>query len=195
MCNSPATFQSMMDDIFGDLIDAYLVIIYMDNIFLFAKNKKLLEENTKKVLQRLLENDLYLKPKKCEFEKKRIEWLGMIIEEGKISMDAGKLKGIRDWPVPTTVKQVQGFLGFGNFYRRFIRHFSEIAKPLNELLKKDQTFEWTQECQKSFDDLKKRSTEEPILAMPDHTKPFQIECDASKYATSAVLTQLDSNGD
>ena len=119
----------------------------------------------------------------------------MIIEEGRISMDAGKLKWIRDWPVPTTVKQVQGFLGFGNFYRRFIRHFSKIAKPLNELLKKDRTFEWTQECQKSFDELKKHFTEEPILTMPNHTKPFQIECDASKYATGAVLTQLDSNGD
>ena len=119
----------------------------------------------------------------------------MIIEEGRISMDAGKLKGIRDWPVPTTVKQVWGFLGFGNFYRRFIRHFSEITKPLNELLKKDRTFEWTQECQRSFDELKKRFTEEPVLAMPDHTKPFQIECDASKYATGVVLTQLDSNGD
>ena len=94
MCNSPATFQSMMDDIFGDLIDACLVIIYMDDIFLFEKDKETLEENTKKVLQRLLENDLYLKPKKCEFEKTRIEWLGMIIKEGKISMDAGKLKGI-----------------------------------------------------------------------------------------------------
>ena len=175
MCNSPATFQSMMDDIFGDLIDACLVIIYMDDIFLFAKDKKTLKENTKKVLQRLLENDLYLKPKNCEFEKTKIEWLGMIIEEGRISMDAGKLKGIRDWPVPTTVKQVRGFLGFGNFYRRFIRHFSEIAKPLNELLKKDRTFEWTQECQRSFDELKKRFTEEPVLAMPDHTKPFQIE--------------------
>ena len=93
------------------------------------------------------------------------------------------------------MKQVRGFLGFGNFYRRFIQHFSEIAKPLNELLKKDRTFEWTQECQRSFDELKKRFTEEPVLAMPDHTKPFQIECDASKYATGAALTQLDSNGD
>ena len=166
MCNSPATFQSMMDDIFGDLIDVCLVIIYMDDIFLFAKDKKTLEESTKRVLQRLLKNDLYLKPKKCEFKKTRIEWLGMIIEEGKISMDAGKIKGIRDWPVPTSVKQVRGFLGFGIFYRRFIRHFSEIAKPLNELLKKDRIFEWTQECQNSFDDLKKRFTEESVLAMP-----------------------------
>ena len=185
----------MMDSIFQDLADACIVIIYMDDIFLFAKDRHTLEVNTKKVLQRLRENDLYLKPKKCEFEKTRIEWLGMIIEEGKISMDSGKLKGIKEWPVPTTVKQVRGFLGFGNFYRRFIKHFSEVAKPLNDLLKKDRRFEWTEACQNSFDELKKRFTEEPVLAMPDHTKPFQIECDASKYASGAVLTQLDSNGD
>jgi hypothetical protein len=116
MCNSPATFQSMMNDIFNDLIEACIVIIYMDDIFLFAKTPEELENNTKKVLQRLRENDLFLKPKKCEFQKKKVEWLGMIIEEGKISMDPGKLKGISEWPNPTTVKQVRGFLGFGNFY-------------------------------------------------------------------------------
>ena len=110
-------------------------------------------------------------------------------------MDPGKLKGISEWPSPTTVKQTRGFLGFGNFYRRFIRHFSGIAKPLNDLLKKDRKFEWTPDCQKAFEELKKRFTEEPVLIMPDHTKPFQIECDASKYASGAVLTQLDSNGD
>ena len=122
-------------------------------------------------------------------------FLMMVIEEGKISIDPGKLKGIQDWPTPTTVKQVRGFLGFGNFYRRFIWHFSEIAKPLNDLLKKDKKFEWTNNCQKAFDELKHRFTEEPVLMMPDQTKPFQIETDASKYATGAVLTQLDSNGD
>ena len=136
MCNSPATFQAMMDLIFQDLTDACIVIIYMDDIFLFAKDRHTLETNMKRVLQRLRENDVYLKPKKCEFEKTRIK-IGMIIEEGKISMDSGKLKGIKEWPVPTTVKQVRGFLGFGNFYRRFIKHFSEVAKPLNDLLKKD----------------------------------------------------------
>jgi hypothetical protein len=119
----------------------------------------------------------------------------MIIEEGKISMDPGKLAGIRDWPTPITVKQTRGFLGFGNFYRCFIRHFSNLAKPLNNLLKKEQKFKWTTECQQAFDELKKRFTEEPVLMMPDLTRPFQIETDASKYATGAVLTQLDANGD
>ena len=195
LCNSPATFQAMMDDIFGDMINECIIIVYMDDIFLFAPDEITLTKNTKRVLARLQENDLFLKPTKCEFNKTKVEYLGMIIEEGKISMDPGKLKGIRDWPPPTTVKQTRGFLGFGNFYRRFIWHFSDLAKPLNDLLKKDQTFEWTDDCQRAFDELKKRFTEEPVLMMPDKTKPFQIESDASKYATGAVLTQLDSNGD
>ena len=115
MCNSPATFQAMMDDIFEDLIEEGIIIIYMDNMFLSAKTKEQLQENTRQVLQWLMENDLYLKPKKCEFCKEKIEWLGMVIQEGKITMDPRKLKGIQDWPAPTTVKQVQGFLWFGNF--------------------------------------------------------------------------------
>ena len=117
----------MMHSIFEDLIEGCIVIIYMDDIFLFAKTPLELENNTKQVLQRLKENNLFLKPGKCEFCKTKIEWLGMIIEEGKISMDPGKVKGISEWPSPTTVKQTRGFLGFGIFYRRFIRHFSEIG--------------------------------------------------------------------
>ena len=142
-----------------------------------------------------MENDLYLKPKKCEFCKEKIEWLGMVIEEGKITMDPGKLKGIQDWPAPATVKQVRGFLGFGNFYRCFIQGFSEITRPLNELLKKVRKFEWTAECQQAFEELKTRFTSEPVLMLPDQTKPFQIKCDTSKYASGVVLTQLDSNRD
>ena len=195
LCNSPATFQAMMDDIFGDMVEECIIIVYMDDIFLFAPDEATLTANTKRVLARLRENDLFLKPTKCEFNKTKVEYLGMVIEEGKISMDPGKLKGIKDWPTPTTVKQTRAFLGFGNFYRRFIKGFSNLAKPLNDLLKKDQKFEWTDECQQTFDELKKRFTEEPVLAMPDQTRPFQIETDASKYATGAVLTQLDANGD
>ena len=184
-----------MDEIFADMTDEGIVIIYMDDVFIFAPEEITLTENTKGVLARMRENNLFLKPAKCEFNKEKVEYLGMVIEEGKISMDPGKLKGIQNWPTPTTVKQVRRFLGFGNFYRWFIWHFSEIAKPLNDLLKKDKKFEWTNDCQKAFDNLKHRFTEEPVLMMPDQTRPFQIETDASKYATGAVLTQLDSNGD
>ena len=118
--NSPATFQAMMEEIFGDMINEHIIIVYMDDIFIFTPDKSTLTKNTKRVLQQLQDNDLFLKPTKCEFYKTKVEYLGMIIEEGKISMDPGKLKGIQDWPTPTTLKQVRGFLGFGNFYRRFI---------------------------------------------------------------------------
>jgi Reverse transcriptase (RNA-dependent DNA polymerase) len=127
MCNSPATFQAMMDDIFMTMIDNRLVIVYMDDILIFANTKEELERITKLVLEKLREHNLFLKAKKCEFCRTRIEYLGMIIEEGKISMDAVKLGGIRDWPVPTTLKQTRSFLGFGNFYRKFISHYSELA--------------------------------------------------------------------
>jgi len=117
MCNSPATFQGMMDSIFDDMITGTLIIVYMDDMFIFHKDLKILKENTKTTLKQLRDNDLYLKPSKCEYHKTKIEYLGMVIEEGKVSMDTSKLKGIQDWPVPSTVKQVRGFLGFGNFYR------------------------------------------------------------------------------
>ena len=91
----------------------------------------------------------------------------MVITEGKISMDSMKLKGIWDWPAPTTVKEVWSFLGFGNFYRKFIYKFAELAALLNGLLKKDKTFDWTPECQKSFDTLKQQFTAKPVLIMPD----------------------------
>jgi Reverse transcriptase (RNA-dependent DNA polymerase) len=116
MCNSPATFQAMMDDIFMTMIDNQLVIVYMDDILIFADMKEELERITKLVLEKLREHDLFLKAKKCKFCQTRIEYLGMIIKEGKISMDAVKLGGITDWPVPTTLKQTRSFLGFGNFY-------------------------------------------------------------------------------
>ena len=137
MCNSSVTFQAMMDDIFRDMINDCIVIIYMDDIFFFAPDEKTFRENTKKVLTHLRDNDLFLKPTKCKFNQTKVEYLGLVIEEGRISMDPGKLKGIRDWPTPTTVKQTRGFLGFGNFYRQFIWHFLKLAKPLNDLLKKD----------------------------------------------------------
>jgi RNase H-like domain found in reverse transcriptase/Reverse transcriptase (RNA-dependent DNA polymerase) len=167
----------------------------MDNILIFADTKEELEWITKLVLEKLQEHNLFLKAKKCKFCQTRIKYLGMIIKEGKISMDAVKLGEIRDWPVPTTLKQTRSFLGFGNFYQKFISHYSKLARPLNNLMKKDKKFEWTTKCQEAFDTMKKQFMEELVLLMPDQSKPFQIKSDTSKVATGAVLTQLDSNGD
>ena len=115
MCNSPTTFQAKMDDIFKDEKAQGWVIIYMDDIFIFTE--ELLDNicNTRKILQQLRDNNLYLKPEKCSFWQTKVEYLGLNIEEGKIGMDPTKLKGITNWPEPTTFKQVRSFLGFGNY--------------------------------------------------------------------------------
>ena len=154
MCNSLAMFQSMMDTIFITMIEGKLVIVYMDDILILAGTKEELTRITKMVLEKLRESNLFLKGKKCESYKTKIRYIGKIIEEGRNSMDPVKLRGIRDWPTPTTVKQVRSFLGFGNFYRKFMSHYSDLARPLSDLTKKDKKFEWTTECQEVFNILK-----------------------------------------
>ncbi|KAF8641354.1 hypothetical protein AX16_010026 [Volvariella volvacea WC 439] len=184
-----------MNEILKDMIDANVLVVYMDDILLFAQDKKVLRENTVRLLERLVEHDLFLKPEKCSFEQVEIEFLGMIIKEGQVKMDPRKLDGIQQWPEPKTVKEIRAFLGFCNFYRRFIAHYADIAKPLHNLTKKDLPFRWGNEQQKAFETLKNLFLNKPILLAPDTNKPFLIETDASKVATGGVLKQQDSNGD
>src|ERR1700678_763256 len=195
MCNFPATFQAMMDEIFKKEIEGDLIIVYMDDVLGFSKTIDGLKKIEQIVLGKAQEHDLYFKARKCEFRRPKIEYLGLVVEEGKLTMDPTKLKRILEWPEPKTVKEVQSFLGFGNFYRRFIKGFSDLAHPLNDLLKKDRKFIWSEKCQSSFDLLKKRFTEEPVLMMPNHLKPFQIQVDSSLFATGGILIQMDTNGD
>ena len=136
MTNSPTTFQSMMNDYFTNMIAQGWVLIYINNILIFSKKPKDHHERTTKVLKRLKEKDLFLKPEKCLFNAKEVEYLGFIVKPNEISMDPTKLAGIRDWIPPMNVKGVRSFLGFNNFYQRFIGNYAEIAKPLNELTKK-----------------------------------------------------------
>ncbi|GBE87281.1 hypothetical protein SCP_1005280 [Sparassis crispa] len=198
LCNSPATFQMMMNALFKDMIDEGWIVIYMDDILIFSNDLEEHHVRTRHVLQRLKDSDLFLKPEKCFFDVKEVEFLGMIIRENYIGMDPIKLKGIAEWPEPTTVKGVRSFLGFGNFYRKFIANFSDIAKPLTNLTRTvagSPPFEWTTECQTAFDTLKQRFSTAPVLLLPDKAKPFIVESDASKFATGAVLRQADINGD
>jgi RNase H-like domain found in reverse transcriptase/Reverse transcriptase (RNA-dependent DNA polymerase)/Integrase zinc binding domain len=194
LCNSPMTFQAMMNDIFWDMIEEAWIVIYMDDILIFSKDLREHQERTRWVLQHLQEHNLYLKAEKCCFEMQEVEFLGMIIRPNQLTMDPMKLAGIKDWLTPTNVKVVCSFLGFGNFYRRFIGHFADLACPLNDLTKKNKQFQWMNKCQTAFDALKKKFAESPILLMPDPEKPFIIESDASKFATGAVLRQKDTNG-
>jgi len=137
--NTPATFQSMMNDILGDLIYIRLVMVYLDDILIFGTYLKEHRQLVKEVLKRLQFNDLYAKAKKCFFEQSSIKYSGIIILENTVQMDKEKLLGVLEWPVLTKVKQVQVFLGFANFYCRFIENFAKISKPLSNLTKKDCT--------------------------------------------------------
>ena len=172
MCNSPAMFQSMMDSIFIEEIEEGVTIVYMDDILIYATTPELLKKYTKRVLQKLQDHDLFLKAKKCKFNKTKMEYFGLVVEEGKISTDPIKVKGFADWPILTCVKDVRSFLGFGNFYWKFIPGFLTLAAPLNALLKKDTIFQWSEETQRSFDALKRKLTSSPVLMMPDQTRPF-----------------------
>ena len=189
--NAPATYQAMMNDILGDLIAEGHVMVYLDDILIYSNDRKQHREITRRVLQRLRDNDLFAKAEKCFFERDSIEYLGMIISKGHVAMDPKKVSGVTEWPVPIKVKQVQAFLGFANFYRRFIKDFAKIAKPLTELTKKDKPWAWSGEQQKAFEDLKAAFTTAPILRIPDDVNPFRLSTDASDFATGAVLAQMD----
>jgi len=195
LCNSPATFQSIMDSLFDGMKTRNAVIVYMDDILIFAETEEELEKYTNKVLQILQDNDLYLKPEKCEFNKTSMKYLGFVITPGKIEMDLTKLRGITEWPAPRNLRQLRSFLGFGNFYQRFIHHYSNLTKPLNELLQKKTKWNWSPRQEDAFVTLKEWFASEPVLMMPDQGKPFILECDASKYASGAILSQMDQNGE
>uniref|UniRef100_A0A0W0FRD0 Reverse transcriptase-rnase h-integrase n=1 Tax=Moniliophthora roreri TaxID=221103 RepID=A0A0W0FRD0_MONRR len=190
LMNSPATFQAFMDNVLQDFMAEGWCLVYMDDILIYSKSKEQHEIRMQRLLQRLKEQDLYLKPHKCRFNVDKIDFLGLIIWPGHILMDSVKLVGISEWPAPTTVTGVQSFTGFTNFYWKFIGNYSAITKPLYDLTKKGTPFKWTATCEAAFQTLKKRFQQEPVLWMLDPKKPFVIETDALKWASGGVLRQL-----
>ena len=195
LSNSPATFQRFMNDSFKDMIAEGWLIVYMDDMLITAANEKENIEWTKRVLQRMKELDLHLKLKKCKFGVKEVDFLGLILRPGEVAMDPTKLSGIAEWPIPAKVKDVQSFLGFTNYYRRFIGDYSNIAQPLIDFTKKNQEWKWSSSCQKAFDQLKEEFSKQPVLLLPDLNKPFAIATDTSKDASGGILLQADSNGE
>ena len=183
MTNSPATFKALMNSVFADLIAKGEVAVYMDDILIYSKHLKKHRQVVQEVRERLEHYDLYLKPKKCKFEKDLMEYLGMIIHPGEVQMDPGKVAAVKDWPTPTTLKEVRAFIGLANFYRRFIKDFSTMTRPLHDLTKKDVPWHWSQEQQEAFNAIKKQFCEEPILKVYDPDLPTCVECDASGFAT------------
>lgn len=142
----------------------------------------------KHVLQRLHENKLFLKAEKCEFKVLKTEYLGIIISEDSVRMDLVKVAGIMEWPTPTKNKELQSFLGFTNFYRKFIKNYSKVVKALTQLTG-NATWTWGREQDVAFQDLKKHMAEDVVLAIPNNDDPFRVEADASEGAVGAVLSQ------
>jgi hypothetical protein len=190
LLNSPTTFQTMMNSILQDLINDNVVIVYMDDILVYTEDLEYHQTIVGEVLKRLQSNDLFLKPDKCFFEKDGLECLGIIVSNNGIHMDPKKIEGIQDWPVPRTMKQLQGFLCFANFYHQFIKNFSRRATPLHKLLRKDVQWIWMTKHDGAFNDLKEAFTTGPILVFPDTTKPLQVGADASGHAMGAILSML-----
>jgi len=142
MCNSPATFQAMMDDILGEMKKKGYCIVYMDDIMIYADTLEKLHKATLELFDIIAKNDLFFKAEKCVFVQTKVPFLGMIIEHNKVSMDPAKVQGIADWPEPTNVKKLRAFLGFGNFYRKFIARFAKLTHDLYILLQKGVPFVW-----------------------------------------------------
>jgi len=151
-------------------------------------------ELVKEVLKRLKENDLFIKPKKCKWKVREVEFLGVVIGPRGVEMQKEKVERVLNWLAPRNIKEVQKFLGLVNYYRRFIKDFAKIATPLYILVRKKQKWKWEKEQEEVFRKLKAMFTTEPVLAIPDIDRKMRVEADASDYTTGGVLSTKYEDG-
>ncbi len=188
LTNAPATFQQLINDTLMQQLDIS-VVAYLDDILVYSKTKAEHIEHVRWVLTQLDKASLRIKPEKCEFHKEEVEFLGYRVSTSGIKMDPGKIRTIQEWPKPQNLKDVQGFLGFVNFNRRFIKDFSRKAAPLTQLAKKDVPFTWGQRQNEAFEQLKEASAKPPTLINFEPGKPLRMETDASDLAIGACIIQ------
>lgn len=186
LVNAPSVFQDFMNEVLRDFLN-WFVIVYIDNILIFSRSQA---EHVSEVLQWLCEHSLYLKAEKCSFHQSSIHFLGYNVNEQGVKMDEGKVSAVTFWPTPTTVKELQRFLGFANFYRRFIQNYSLLTSPLTSLLKgKPKSLAWNPEADKALQTLKTAFTTAPLLCHPYPDKAFLVEVNASTTGVGAILSQ------
>lgn len=188
LTNAPSVFQALVNDVLRDFLNQY-VFVFLDDILIFSPTLEIHRYHVRQVLQRLQENQLFVKAEKCDFHKESVSFLGFVISPGAIEMDPNKVKAVSQWPTPSSRRELQQFLGFANFYRRFIRNFSSIALPLTTLTSSKRTFKWTCETEMAFSKLKSMFTSAPILSIPDPSVQFVVEVDASDAGVGAILSQ------
>ena len=194
LTNSPAIFQAMMNELLRDLTNMGKVAVFIDDVIVGTETEEGHNELVAEMIKRLEENKLYMKPEKCKWKVREIEFLGVVIGSEGIKMEKEKVKGVLEWPTPKSVKDVQKFLGLANYYHWFIKGFAMVARPLHDTVKKDKKWEWTERQEEAFKELKKRFTEEPVLVAPDIDKKMRMEVDTSDYAMGGVLSMECGDG-
>uniref|UniRef100_A0A3B3IPI7 Gypsy retrotransposon integrase-like protein 1 n=1 Tax=Oryzias latipes TaxID=8090 RepID=A0A3B3IPI7_ORYLA len=194
LTNAPAVFQRLVNDVLRDFLNRF-IFVYLDDILIYSHDQAQHEHHVRLVLERLLENQLYVQFEKCEFHVPTVQFLGYVIEAGCIRPDPSKIEAVANWAPPDTRKKLQQFLGFANFYRRFIRNYSSIASPLTRLTSTTHPFAWSSEAQQAFDKLKDLFVSAPILIQPDPSRQFIVEVDASDTGVGAVLSQKEASTD
>lgn len=190
--NSPATWQRLMDRLFGEEFEPY-VFVYLDDIIIITPSFELHLQILTKIFQRLLETGLTVNKEKCQFCRPELKYLGYVVDHSGVHVDPDKVQTILTIPEPKSVSEIRRFVGVASWYRRFIPNFASLTAPLTNLLKKNQTFKWTSECSDAFNKLKENLISAPILNCPNFTLPFFVQTDASGYGIGAALTQR--NGD
>lgn len=188
LTNAPAVFMDLMNRVFHEYLDKF-VIVFIDDILVYSKSEKEHERHLRIVLETLRQQKLYAKFSKCEFWLNQVAFLGHVVSADGIIMDPSKVEAITKWPRPTTVTEIRSFLGLAGYYRRFVEGFSKLALPLTQLMRKGEKFVWTDEREKSFEELKRRLVSTPILTLPSGSGGFQIYSDASKKGLGCVLMQ------
>ena len=188
LCNSPATFQKMMNEIFQDMSD--VCIVYINDLMIFTSmdNQEEHDKIVLEVLKHLRVNDLFVKPKKCRFRVTEVDFLRMIVSRNGIKMDPEKVNAILKWSELMNVKQVRAFLGLGNFYRRFIMDYAIISHPMVDLTRKDVLFNFSDKEKASFKALKAAFTTAPVLQYPNQDREFRLETDTSEFAVGGVIS-------
>jgi len=190
LTNAPSTFQDMMNHIISDMLDMG-TLAYMDDILVYTDTEEKHDETVREVLKRLQNNGLAISPEKCVWKAQEVEFLGYIIGRNGIRMLEEMVEAILSWKTPESLTETQSFLGFANFYKRFIQDYSRMAKPLTELTKKDREWSRNKGEEAVFSELKRRFTMAPILAHFNPAKEVIIETDASDFAIGAILSQRD----
>jgi hypothetical protein len=188
LTNAPAFFMNLMNKVFMEELDKF-VVVFIEDILIYSKNREDHKRHLRIILRRLRAHQLYAKLNKCEFWLEKIAFLGHILTAEGIEVDPSKVEAVSKWKQPSNVSEVRSFLGMAGYYRRFIKGSSSIARPMTELLKKDNKFVWTPKCEESFQIIKKKLTTAPVLTLPDIHQDFIVFCDASRQGLGCVLMQ------